>query len=148
MRERLHGAGSTKTAAVLAILGRALHAQGRHQEADEALTEALAIREEKLGDAHRLVASSRRDLALLLFDTGETATAEILWSQAMTVLRRRGGWEVADAESRLGERLLAEGRADGAAVCLRESWETLRRLRGDDAVVTRAAWRRLGEMRE
>ena len=85
------------------------------------------------------MAASRRDLALLLFDTGETATAEVLWSRALAVLLRRGGWQVADAESRLGARLLAAGRRDEARVCLRESWEMLRRLRGDEAVVTQAA---------
>ena len=148
IRERLYGRRSTKTAAALASLGRLLYSQGRFEEAETVLTRALGIREEKLGDAHAHVALSRRDLALLFFDLGCTATAQVLWDRAMSVLYRRGGWEVADAESRLGERLLARGRRREAMVCLRESWETLRRLRGEDAVVTREAWQRFDAAQE
>ncbi len=90
----------------------------------------------------------REALASLCFDRGETATAEVLWSQALAVLRavRPDGWEVADAESQLGGRLLAQGRRAEAEACLRDGYETRRRLRGEQALRTVQARQRLAEL--
>jgi serine/threonine protein kinase/tetratricopeptide (TPR) repeat protein len=136
----------TRTASVLGSLGRVLHAQGRLDEAEAVLTEALTIRRRLLGDRHLHTALVEKDLASVYFDLGEDAVAEVLWSRAMGVLRAKkppGAWELADAESQLGVRLAAQGRFVEAEVCLRESYETLVRLRGERALFTRQAWERL-----
>jgi tetratricopeptide (TPR) repeat protein len=146
VREQAFGRENTETASALSSLGRLLTAQGRRTEAEEALTECLAVRRRLLGDDHLHVALTRNDLADLYFDLGEDAVAQVLRDQAMAVLRAEkpaDSWEIADAESRLGARLAAEGRLDEAEPCLVDSYETLRRLRGEEAIYTREAKRRL-----
>lgn len=126
-----------------------LHAQGRLDEAEDALAGALAVRRELLGEGHPHTALTRKDLASLYFDLGETATAEVLWSQALAVLlvaKGAGSWEIADAESQLGARLAAQGRFAEAEPCLRDGYRTLRDLRGEAALYTRKAGERLEEL--
>ena len=68
--------------------------------------------------------------------------AEVLWDRAVRRIREKkdpDSWELADAESRLGVRLAARGRHAEAEVCLRQSYATLRRLRGERTLVTRRA---------
>ncbi len=139
-------AGSTRTASVLNSLGRILHAQGQLDEAEGALTEALAIRRRLLGDQHLHTAFTEKDLASVYFDLGENAVAEVLWGRALVVLRTKkqpDAWVLADAESQLGARLAAQGRFEEAETCLRDSYETLAQLRGEQALFTRQARERL-----
>ncbi|MCP4659028.1 MAG: hypothetical protein GY856_26755 [bacterium] len=99
-----------------------------------------------LGDGHLHTALTEKDLASVYFDLGEDAVAEVLWSRAEGVLRAEkppDAWELADVESRLGARLAARGRFEEAEVCLRESHQTLARLRGEQAFWTRQARKRL-----
>ena len=148
LRLETHGRQHTATATAWSSLGRLLYAQSRLEEADEALSVALAIRRALLGDGHLHVALSYKDLASVYFDLGEVATAEVMWSQALAVLRASkspDSWEIADAESQLGARLLAQGWLAEAEPCLVESYRTLRRLRGAEAIYTRRAYERLQE---
>ncbi len=150
LREREYGPRSTRVAAVWSSLGRVLHARGRLDEAVEALERALGIRVTRLGSGHLHVALTRKDLASVYFDRGEDAVAEMLWGQALPVLRAKkpaDSWELADAESQLGARLAARGRFDEAEVCLRDSYEALKSSRGEQAVYTRRAFRRLEDFR-
>ena len=142
---RAGGPESTAEASALGSLGRVLHAQGRLEQAEAALAEALAIRRRHLSDDHLHVALTRKDLAGVYFDLGEDAVAEVLRDRAHQVLRekRAGSWELADADSLLGARLAARGRFEEAEVCLRQGYETLRRVRGERAFYTRRAHARL-----
>lgn len=133
-------------ASALSSLGRVYQAQGRLEEAEATLTEALALRRELLGRSHPHVALTEKDLASLYFDMGEDAVAEVLWDRALRLLHETqpaDAWELADAERHLGARLAARSRLDEAEVCLRESYDTLRRLRGEQAIYTRQARERL-----
>ncbi len=150
IREQRYGRHHTRVAAALSSLGRVLLAQRRWWDAEKVLSEALSIRRELLGDDHPHVAVSRKDLAALYFDLGESAVAEVLWTQAVAVLTASRGpdsWEIADAESLLGGHLAAQGRYQEAKACLAGSYETLRRVRGEGAIYTRAARRRLDGLR-
>lgn len=145
IRREVHGERHPRTAAALSSLGKALLTLERYDESVISLNKALEIRWQLWGSNHVLVAASRRDLALLYFALNEDEIAQVLWSRALSTLRKRDlqrgtlSWEVADAESRLGALLLKEGRVDEAAVCLRDSWEALQRLRGEEAAITREA---------
>jgi len=139
-----------RVAAALSSLGRVLLARRRFSDAEQVLSEALSIRRELLGDDHPHVALSRKDLAALYFDLGESADAEVLWTQAVAVLTASKGpesWEIADAESLLGGHLAAQGRYQEAEACLDGSYQTLRRVRDEGAIYTRAARRRLDGLR-
>lgn len=140
--------GTTRVASALSSLGRVLHAQGRLSEAESSFAEVLDLRLDLLGEDHLHVALTSKDLASVLFDLGKNADAEIPWDQALTVLRseKPGGWEIADAESCEGARLLAAGRVEEAEALLERSYETLRRLRGEEAIYTRQELRRLEEL--
>lgn len=149
LRQQHLGVDSVRTAAVWSSLGRLLHAQGSLAEAARALTTALEIRVRRLGDDHLHVALTRKDLANLYFDLDEDVLAERLWGHAMTVLRAEkeaGSWELADAESQLGGRLMAAGRLDEAEVLLKQSYSLLREVRGEEAIYTRQAKARLEEL--
>jgi uncharacterized protein HemY len=150
IREQRYGRRHTRVAAALSSLGRVLLARRRWSEAEQVLSEALSIRRQLLGDDHPHVAVSRKDLAALYFELGESAVAEVLWTQAVTVLMASRGpdsWEIADAESLLGGHLAAQGRYQEAEACLAGSYETLRQVRGEGAIYTRAARRRLDGLR-
>ena len=142
LRRAARGERSTAVASVLASLGRLAHARGRLDEAEALLVEALAIRRQRLGRFHLHVALTEKDLAAVYFDLDEDAVAEVLWQRAQRVIRTEkaaGSWELADAESRLGARLVARGQREAGRVCLRESYETLRRTRGAASIFTRQA---------
>ena len=144
------GPESTGAASALSLLGRVHHAQGRLEEAAETLSRALDVRLEILGEDHLHVALTRKDLASVRFDLGDDGVAEELWQQAMEVLRAEkpaDSWELADADSQLGGRLAARGRFEEAEPLLRSSVETLRRLRGEEALYTRQARERLEAFR-
>ncbi|MEM9595322.1 MAG: serine/threonine-protein kinase [Acidobacteriota bacterium] len=146
LRRRHDGDDSLRTAAVWSSLGRVHHAEGRLPDAQDALERALGIRVHRLGGGHLHVALSRKDLAAVLFDQGDDEGAQALWDDALAVLRAKkpaDAWELADADSREGARLVAQGHRDKGLAKLRRAYETLRRTRGDDAIYTREARRRL-----
>lgn len=118
------------------------------------MTTALAVRQRLLGDDHLHVALTRKDVAGLYFDQGRTPEAEALWAQAMHALRAvkpKGAWELADADSREGARLLAAGRVAEAEPLLRRGYAVLQQERGEEAVYTRwakARWEAWEGLRE
>ncbi len=144
IRRSIYGAEDTKVASVLDLLGNVLAAQGRRRDSETLLQEALNIRRRRLGDDHLKVARTNVNLAALIVGD-DPATAQILVSQALGVYRRsrRGGWQMAVAESVLGQVLLEQGRLDEAEVCLRESAETVREIRGETSIYARKAGHRL-----
>ncbi len=139
------GARSLAVASVLSLLGRVHHARGRLDAAVDALSRALDLRREFLGDDHLHVALTRKDLASVELELGNDG-AEEMWQGAVAALRSlrpAGSWELADADSQLGARLAAAGHFEQAEPYLRSSYQTLRRLRGEQALYTRQARDRL-----
>lgn len=93
----------------------------------------------------------RKDLASLLYDRGEPSRAELLWTEAMVVLRAKkppDSWELADAISQEAERLALAGQTEEALPLLRESYRTLRAIRGENSLYAGRARERLESAEE
>jgi serine/threonine-protein kinase len=151
MRQRIYQPDNTRVAAALTSLGRLRHAQGRYDEAQDLLTRSLEIRRQRLGDEHLHVALSRLDLARLYLDTGELAAGEAILTPALEILRRErspDAWEIAEAESVLGGYLLRRSRYEEAEGYLSDSYRKLKSERGERAIYTREALRRLRSLYE
>ncbi len=149
IRLKRFGPDDTKVATALVSLGRVLHGQGRHWKAEELFLRALEIRRARLGDDHVHVASVQRDLAALFLDVGEPEVAEVLLVRALATFRDakgEGAWEIADTESLLGAWLAGRGRYEEAEPCLVESYRALLAIRGERAIHTRAARRRVRDL--
>ncbi len=149
VRLRDFGPRHTRVASARSTLGRVIHAQGRLEEAERHFTEVLDLRLELLGEDHLQVAFSRRDVAALRLDQENPAAAESLLAQALRVFRRtkpEDSWVIADAESLLGACWTAMGRYREAEPLLRRSYLVLGEKRGEQAVYTRRARRRLDEL--
>ncbi len=153
-----YGAEHTRVASVLNGLGRVLHRrsaggteggqrrQGDYEEAELAYQNALEIRRKRFGEGDNRVADTKKNLAALLLAQGETATAGVLLEQALTVLHGympEGHWTVADAEGVLGLYLLELGCYEEAELYLTRSYRIIRDVKGDDAIFTRQALKRL-----
>lgn len=150
LRQETFGDDSVRTAAVWSSLGRVLHAQNKLEDAEQALTTALDIRLRRLGSDHLHVALTRKDLASVYFALGQEVEGESMWQLAMSVLhaeKESEAWELADAESQEGARLMAAGRLDEAAPLLEGSYGLLWRVRGEEALYTRQAKTRLEELK-
>lgn len=147
IRLRLYGGDDTRVASVLDLMGGAAAELGRPQEAESFYTDSVRIGRQRFGDGHLRVAWTKTNLAELLLDE-DPAAAEVLITQALAVYGRSrpGGWEMAAAESVLGAILLRQGRDSEAEPCLRTSWETLRRVRGEGSLVAEKARRRMAEL--
>ncbi len=94
------------------------------------------------------MAGSRRLLAELLLDEGETAAAGSLLTAAIETLRpmSQDDPRTAVAESVWGRYLAALGRYDEAERSLLASYRRLRRLKGGDDEATRDAARRVAAL--
>jgi tetratricopeptide (TPR) repeat protein len=75
LQERLHGAGSAQVAAVMFGLGRAHSDRKEYKQANELLTQALAI-QEKLGLGDDVVAETRHELEKLKAKQSETKNSD------------------------------------------------------------------------
>ncbi len=149
IRLRRHGPRDERVATAQSSLGRVLHARGRLAEAEALLSEALATRLKLHGDDHEHAALTRKDLAAVFLAAGRHADGEELLALALPVLREKrpaGSLEVADAESLWGAYLTEEGRYQEAEPWLLESYRRIERLRGENAVYTRNAHRRLVDL--
>ncbi len=148
IRRAILGAEHTKVATVLDLLGSVRFGLGEFLEAERLLVRGLEIRGRLLGGDHTHVAQSERNLGLLLLAEGELETARILLTRAYATWQESpppGHWRIADIESVLGALLTAEGRFDEAEPCLREGHQRLRAVRGEMALHTREASRRIEE---
>ena len=146
IRRQVYGDGHTAVASVLDLLARVQLARGELHEGEALLQRALAIRRQKLGHDHPNVAWSELALGGLLLREGDLAAARPLIVPAVGVLTT-GTPPVhprhAEAVSLLGWLLVLEGREREARPCLEAGYETLRRVRSEDAADTREARRRL-----
>lgn len=160
---KAYGAEHTRVASVLNSLGRVLHhrslegtgggppRQTAYVEAELVYQKALEIRRQFLKEGHNEVADTKKNLAALLLDQGETATAGVLLDQALAVLREslpEGHWTVADAEGVFGLYLLELGCYEEAESYLTRSYRIIREAKGDGAFCTHMAADRLVRLYE
>lgn len=149
IRLTAYGPKDSRVAMVRNILGKVLHGQGKHREAESHLSAVLAFHREQVDEDHPHVALTKKALAALRLDQGKYADAGKLLNEALGVLRQsmpEDAWQMADAESLLGGYLVTQGRYEEAEPYLIGSYETLRRLRSDQAIYTRNAYRRLVDL--
>jgi tetratricopeptide (TPR) repeat protein len=95
IRERILPKGHPLTAGLLGLRGSIRRRQGRLAEAESLFREVLGIRA-TLGEDHFLVAASRNDLALVLYDRGSYGEAERLFRLAWSGYRARYGTDHAN----------------------------------------------------
>ncbi len=127
-----------------------LQSRGDLAAAEPLYREALAIVDSIPGlEHHPDRAIVLRNYASLLSDTGRSATAEPLARKAIGIFRKGqppSALRIADAESVLGGCLVALGRLAEAEPLLRESWKTLKDIRGESARYREEAQRRLAAL--
>ena len=149
IRAGAFGEESTQVAAARSVLGRVLHGQGKHREAERQLNAVLALLREHVDEDHRNVALTKKALAAVLLHQGKTKAAGELLDESLGILREsmpEGDWHIADAESLLGDYLASQGRYEEAKPYLIDSYLALRRIRGQHAIYTRYAHRRLVDL--
>ena len=149
IRRRAYGDEDTRLAPYFDVLGRVLAAQGRTQEAERLYDAALTIRQRRLPENHPHLAQTRKNLASLLI-AEDSATAQVLLIRALETFYQTNpeSWQTADAESVLGAYLTRLERYQEAESCLIESYESLRKIRGEQAIYTRIALDRLKALYE
>ena len=150
IRIEAFGPESAAVATVLASLGRVEQGRGDAQRAEGYYRQALDIRRRLLGEDHLNVGLLRGQLASLLLEQGELDTAAVLFAHAFGPIYRHrpeGDWGRADLESAYGAYLAARGRREEARICLEESYQTLRRVRGPNVLPVLDAERRLNAFR-
>jgi len=79
-------------------LGTTCTLQGRLDEAQQYLEEALSIRQRALGDDHHLTAQSLAQLGIILKDQGDTARARTCYERALAIFEAQFGPEYAELE--------------------------------------------------
>jgi len=138
----LYGADAVILAFPRQILGDALAALGRTEEAEAVYRSALDVRERGLPEDHPNVAFTRNKLGTFLLDEGRLAEAEALLEQARQVFLAalpEGHPDRVDSSIQLGRLRAAHGRADEAADFLRRAIEEGTAARGEgDAGAQRA----------
>ena len=85
----------------LNLQGRALYEAGDYRDAEEPLTQALALREQALGPEHPDVATSLNNLAVLYHAQGQYAKAEPLYQRALAIREKALGPEHPDVATSL-----------------------------------------------
>ena len=132
MRHRMFGEPSAEVATALGNYARSLDCAGRYVEAEVAADSALVMCTTVFGPGHVRTATTRVRLAEALLHTGRAAGAEPLLRSAIATFRGIGErfWRVGDARARLGEVLLALGRAREGIAELEGGWEILTETTG------------------
>ncbi len=150
------GPDSLRVAALRSTLGRVLHAEGRYEDADLELLQALRIRRSKLDADHIEIARAERNLAAVMIELGDLATAKVLLDHAQQAFRRANvgrerpdeDWELAESESLLGALLAAQGHYQEAETCLIESYHAIAAARGPELIYAQQALRRVNLLYE
>jgi tetratricopeptide (TPR) repeat protein len=151
-RQSLFGEQSEHAATSLLFLAYAWHREGAMSEAEELYRLARVSAAASLGTGHWLVARIDSDLAEVLASTGRLAEGLPLAERAVAVLDETfpGGhpehWRAAYAASTLAELRMQRGDRDVEALLV-DSHRTLRSVKGESALVTREAERRLAHFR-
>jgi tetratricopeptide (TPR) repeat protein len=123
----------------LGSLARVLLEQGRYDEAEALMREAMAMHIELNGKDHPIVGSMMNDLGKLYFERGEYVAAEKMHREALAFLQKIAGDDernaVAVSMLRLANDLAALGRYEEADSLARSGLDLTRRLHDD-----RGAW--------
>ncbi len=127
-----------------------LQAHGDFAEAESGYRQALRIFRENYGLEHPNVGTVLRNLATVLRATGDDENAEKTARQALEILNNSylKHWRVADAESVLGETLVALGRFDEAEPLLEEGYRVVSDVKGRNARHSKEALARLEYLEE
>ncbi|KAL1495725.1 hypothetical protein AB1Y20_016592 [Prymnesium parvum] len=122
------------TSLLIAKLGMLLEAQGRLDEAEVLLREALEASRETLGNHHPNTLISINNLGSLLQDQGRLDEAGVLFREALEARRETLGNRHPDtltSLNNLGMLLQAQGRLDEASALFREALEASRETLGN-----------------
>ena len=124
----------------LDTLAQVYYAEGRLNEAEAPLREALALRKTHLGTRHALTALSMNNLGALLYQSGRYTEAAAQWQEAVPVYRDVFGPEHPDLATllnNLGRSALMAGRVDEAIAIFEQALQMTEKLEGpthDDLV--------------
>ncbi|MET0988061.1 MAG: tetratricopeptide repeat protein [Steroidobacteraceae bacterium] len=128
-RRTLYGETSSDVADTLDVLARERERQGRSQEAEQLLRQALDIQKRSVGPEHFLVAYQHTSLGILLLKVHKPRAAEQEVRAALTIYAKSLPADhqyIAAAEHVLGEALIAQARfqdAEQILVASRDRWK-------------------------
>ncbi|MCG8462303.1 MAG: tetratricopeptide repeat-containing serine/threonine-protein kinase, partial [Holophagales bacterium] len=138
----------TDRAQVLETIGRVRLRQGRLEQADDALSEALDERRRAVGGEHPSLARSYASLVELRFEQGRLEQAEALARRALD-LRRRAGVDMpalAESLNDLGAIVEVRGRPAEARTLYRQALDLRRRHLGPSHPLTANSLGNLGTL--
>jgi eukaryotic-like serine/threonine-protein kinase len=125
MRRHFFGDSSGDVATALGNYAKALDCAGRTAEAETAARSALALSTNVFGPSHHRTATAKVRLAEVFMHTARPSLAVPLLNEAIDTFRAINPrfWRLGDARARLGEALLAEGRAREGVAELEAGWD-------------------------
>jgi serine/threonine-protein kinase len=141
----------TRAAEYRSALAMVLHVRGNLEEAESQLAEIPEVQRLRLGSQHEDLGRSQRNLAAVLLDRGELATAAVLLDHAQGSLRPGRppeGWEIAELDSLIGALLTGQEDFEAAEPCLLDGYRTLKETKGAEVIQTRLALERLVRLYE
>jgi tetratricopeptide (TPR) repeat protein len=120
-------------------LGDLLMDEGRVDEAEPLIREALALDRQIFGEKHSYVAESQRNLGTVLRQKGEFAEAEQYYRGSLAINRQVYGPEhrtVATSLNDIGNIRRLQGDLPGSVEYFRQAVYVARRVMGDDHITT------------
>jgi len=130
-------------------LAGAVEAQGRLEEAETLLADAVDIVEQHFAADHPRVLAYVTNLARVRIRRGRAAEAEPVLQQVLAARQRiypAGDWRIAQSQSLLGAALMAARRFDDAKRLMVEADRVLRPVPGPEGDERRANAERLAQM--
>jgi len=137
------------SALLLSLTGYFLNSQGSYKQAGPLYKEALAIRQEVLGELHPDTARSLNNLAVLYQNQGRYEEAEPLYKRALAIRREALGEQHLDTVmslSNLGEFYRSQGRYEEAEPLSKQTLEIRRAVLGEQHPLTAWSLNNLGEL--
>jgi len=120
----------------LAVLARTLHGQGRYDDAEVSVREALTLLRTAHGDRHERVAEALNDLGATLGSLGRANEATDAYREALDIQRERLGEDhpaIPGTLNNLAGMLQAGGDLPGAEQAQRDALAAYQRIHGKDA---------------
>lgn len=145
--ENLDARMFAETLSTLGLL--AMRIDGKYQEAEPLLLEAVSLAPRLKGKDRALIAHAENFLAALHADRGDYQQAETQARQALDEFQKIGGSEraeVADAEINLGSILRTKGQYAEAEHFLQDGLAVFRQLLGEEHPSVAYAWVHLGQL--
>jgi eukaryotic-like serine/threonine-protein kinase len=145
--ENLDARSFAETLSTLGLL--AMRIDGKYEEAESLLLEAVSLAPRLKGKDRALVAHALNFLAALYSDRGDYQQAETVARRALDEFQRMGGSErseVADTEINLGSILRTRGQYAEAEPFLQDGLSVFRQLLGEEHPSVAYAWVHLGQL--